>query len=231
MLIVFVPLYSSADTIVLKSGRRVDVEMAWEENDQIKGILSGVVVKYPKSKVERIERDQAEELNVQNKGFKFDVWYSGMNINDVMRIAEKNGKILQRGEMNSVQNNINPSVAAKFAEIPIKFFYKELLLNKSAAVELGLTPISKKLYTVFIRWCAPESSVTSEFINKVITSMLNKYGKSAKQTSGLLTNKYYWKINKNAIVALETGVDFVEIDYLDKAIEKSAKEEFQANEK
>lgn len=197
--------------------------MAWEENDQIKGVLSGVVVRYPKSKVERIERDQDEKMAAPNKGFKFDVWYSGMDVDEVMRVAEKNGKTLQRDELNSGEKSVEPLMSAKSAGTHLKFSYQEQLLDKSAAVQLILTPNFKKLYRLSIRWSAGESSVRSEFFNKVMTNMVNSYGKPVKQAPGLLSNTYFWTINKNAIVAMEVGVEFVEIKYLDKAIEKSAK--------
>jgi hypothetical protein len=58
LLMILVPLSAAADIIVLKSGKRVEVDMAWEENDQVKGTLAGVNLTYPKSEVERIERSK-----------------------------------------------------------------------------------------------------------------------------------------------------------------------------
>ena len=155
-----------------------------------------------------------------SKGFKFDVWYSGMDVDEVMHVAEKNGKTLQRVDLNSVEKSVEPLVSTKSAETHLKFLYQEQLLDRTAAVQLVLTPNFKKLYRLSIRWSAGEGSVSSEFFKKVMTNMVNNYGKPVKQVPGLFSSTYFWTINKNAIVTMEVGVEFLEINYLDKAIEK-----------
>jgi hypothetical protein len=106
---ILVPLSAAADIIVLKSGKRVEVDMAWEENDQVKGTLAGVNLTYPKSEVERIERSKVDDLTGQNRGFKFDVWYSGMNVRTVQSVAKKNNINLQRDESNVDKAGSNDS--------------------------------------------------------------------------------------------------------------------------
>ncbi len=81
--------------------------MAWEENDQVKGTLAGVNLTYPKSEVERIEKSKDDDLTGQNNGFKFDMWYSGMDVRAVQSVAEKNNINLQRDESNVDQAGPN----------------------------------------------------------------------------------------------------------------------------
>ena len=51
------PLFASADTIFLKNGMRIDVKETWEEDGQIKCVMFGAVVGYPKEDVERIVKE------------------------------------------------------------------------------------------------------------------------------------------------------------------------------
>ena len=55
------PPFASADTIFLKSGVRMDVDRAWEENGLVKCYIYGGIVAYSKEDVERIERVQRSE--------------------------------------------------------------------------------------------------------------------------------------------------------------------------
>ncbi len=53
------PFASYADIIHFKDGKKIEVEGAWEEGGQVKCKRFGGVVSYPKSKVDRIEKDAA----------------------------------------------------------------------------------------------------------------------------------------------------------------------------
>lgn len=55
ILIILFPLLSPADTIFLENGMRLDVEKAWEEDDEIKYEMYGSVYSYPKDDVSRIK--------------------------------------------------------------------------------------------------------------------------------------------------------------------------------
>ena len=56
----------SADTIIFHSGKRLDVTETWEENGQIKCIMSGAVVGFSKDVIERIEKVQADTEKDEN---------------------------------------------------------------------------------------------------------------------------------------------------------------------
>jgi hypothetical protein len=193
--------------------------MAWEENDQVKGTLAGVNLTYPKSEVERIEKSKVDDLPGRNKGFRFDVWYSGMNVSTVRSVAEKNNINLQRDKSNVEKAGPNNSANDKYSQTDIKMEYTEHILGKLASVELIFTPVSQKLHRLSISWQHLQDSVDSEFVNKVISSLINGYGKPAKKKSTLFDSAYIWKINKTSNLELNWGKKIVVINYLDTEIE------------
>jgi hypothetical protein len=225
LILLFIAFSAAADTIVLKSGKRVEVDMAWEENERVKGSLSGVSLSYPKSEVERIERSMVEDPSIQHEGFKFDVWYSGMNLDDVQRVAEKNNIILVRDEVNRDQRDPNDSANSKTNG---KILYKEQLLGKLATVELLFTPVTQTLYTLSIHWTDVQDHLSSEFSKKLMSNLFDRYGKPAKEETKIFNTIISWQINKNGNVALRLGKEVIELTYLDTAIEKVAKEERKA---
>lgn len=225
LILLLIAFSAAADTIVLKNGKRVEVDMAWEENDRVKGSLSGANLSYPKSEVERIERSVVEDPSIQHEGFKFDVWYSGMTLDDVQRAAEKNNITLVRDELNRDHKDPNDSANSKTGR---KILYKEQLLGKLATIELLFTPVTQKLYTLSIHWTDLQDHLSSEFSKKLMSNLFDRYGKPAKEETKIFNTIISWHINKNGNVALRLGKEVVELKYLDKAIEKVAKEEREA---
>jgi hypothetical protein len=219
LLMILIPLSTAADTIVLKSGKRVEVDMAWEENDQVKGTLAGVHLTYPKSEVERIEKSEEDDLTGQNKGFKFDMWYSGMNVRAVQSVAEKNNINLQRDESIVDKGGPNDSANDKDSQTTLKMEYTEQILGKLASVELIFTPVSQKLHRLTIRWPHLQDSMGSEFFNKVISSLINGYGEPTTKKSTFFNTAYIWNINKSSTVELNWDKKIVVINYLDTEIE------------
>ena len=63
-LLALFPVFAGADTIFFKSGSRLDVKEAWEEDGQVKCVMFGSVVAYPKEDVERIVKEQYIEDHV-----------------------------------------------------------------------------------------------------------------------------------------------------------------------
>ena len=59
----------------------------------------------------------------------------------------------------------------------------------------------------------------SEFFNKVISSLIDGYGKPAKKKATLFNTAYIWNINKSTNVELNWGKKIVVINYLDTEIE------------
>jgi hypothetical protein len=216
---IWLPLWASADTIILKSGKRVEVDMAWEENDRVKATLSGVHITYPKNEVERIEKSRKDAHTGQKRGFRFDVWHSGMNLETVQSVAQENNITLQGDETKVQSTAPNKSAENKDSPSGIKMEYSEDILGKPAHIELLFTPVSRTLYRLSIRWPDLKESTDSEFYKKVISSLMNGYGKPAQNQSTVFETVYKWNINKNTTVELIWGKQIFVINFSDTAIE------------
>ena len=65
--ILLLPSFASADTIVLKNGRRIENVRVWREDGQIKCYRFGSLIGYLKENVQRIEEEELnEKLNEAN---------------------------------------------------------------------------------------------------------------------------------------------------------------------
>jgi hypothetical protein len=137
----------------------------------------------------------------------------------VQSVAKKNNINLQRDESNVDKAGSNDSDNDKYSQTTIKMEYTEQILGKLASVELIFTPVSQRLQMLSIRWPHLQDSTDSEFFNKVISSLINGYGKPAKKKSTLFDTAYIWNINKSSNVELNWGKKIVVINYLDTEIE------------
>lgn len=227
LVLMLLPLESAADTIVLKNGRKVDVEMAWIEEGQVKGVLSGAVVTYAQEAVERIERAQTEKAveGANDGGFRFGLWASGMSLEDVRRLAGEHALELQTGELPPSEIPAVTVSDAGAATPAIALHYREKLLEKPAGVEMRFTPASERLYGLMLRWKGPELTAESEFFKTVYSNLAQKYGSPRQKDAGFLTIAYRWKIDTVGWVSLETSDNAIEIRYMDTEFEKTAKVE------
>jgi hypothetical protein len=134
-------------------------------------------------------------------------------------VAEKNNINLQSNESNADKAGPDDSVNDNDAQPAIKLEYTEQILGKLASVELIFTPMSHNLHKLSIRWPHPQASMDSEFLNKVISSLMHGYGKPSKKKSTIFDTAYTWNINKSSNVELNWDKKIVVINYLDREIE------------
>jgi hypothetical protein len=163
LLCLFFPTLGTADTIILKNGKSIEVKKAWKEDDLIKGEVFGSVIGYPKDQVERIEIGESDQAAKPNSGFVFDDWRSGISIYEFMDIAERNDVPIHRDGLISINKHFNPAMSRKYADTAGKFYYKDQIMGKWARVDLVFTPKSKKLYTLSINWSGQGVSNKSGF--------------------------------------------------------------------
>jgi hypothetical protein len=163
LLCLFFPTLGTADTIILKNGKSIEVKKAWKEDDLIKGEVFGSVIGYPKDQVERIEIGESDQAAKPNSGFVFDDWRSGISIYEFMDIAERNDVPIHRDGLISNNKHFNPAMSRKYADTAGKFYYKDQIMGKWARVDLVFTPKSKKLYTLSINWSGQGVSNKSGF--------------------------------------------------------------------
>jgi len=225
LLCLFFPALGTADTIILKNGKSIEVKKVWEEDDLIKGEVFGSVIGYPKDQVERIEIDGNDQAASPNSGFIFDVWRSGTSIYEFMDIAQRNDIPIHRDGLISINKHFNPIVSRKYAETHRKFYYKDQILGKWARVDLIFTPKSKKLYTLSINWSAQGVSKESEFFAEVKSIMSKKYGEPSNTDKEYIIHKIFWNINQNAYAMLQGSAGSSQLHYFDKHYLKLAEDE------
>ena len=67
IIFVFIVPETFADTVVLKNGRELKVEKAWQEDDKIYCIFNGIKAVLPKSKISRIESNSDNLKTIQSQ--------------------------------------------------------------------------------------------------------------------------------------------------------------------
>ena len=204
----------AAETIVLKSGRRIHVEKSWEENGHIKGKKYGATIGYPVSDVAYIEHDSVS--NIESIGF--DVWKLGMTIDDIMIAAERNDIPLHKEGTQPVHENFDPSIR-QYAENTTAFYYNTELMGRSARINLNVTPVSKKLSLIKIHWPEIADESKSKFKREIEDLLISKYSEPmpwAQDDPEI--EKLEWRMQQTGKIVLKAGAEYLDVEYSDLRI-------------
>jgi len=115
----------------------------------------------------------------QSQAFEYDVWKSGMPLDEALKLAEINdipvtcrkfNKPLQRG-----RDHFRTDVL-KQAKKSQDLCYRQNLVGSTALITLHFTPISKKLSGVWIYWS--EADITQQ--KETILALSQQYGEPLK---------------------------------------------------
>jgi hypothetical protein len=118
-------------------------------------------------------------LPISSIAFEFDIWKSGISLDDALEIAKSNDipltdvkrmKHCQRGK-----DHFQPDTI-KHAQKSRNFFYKDSILNKTALITLHFTPMSKKLCNISIIWDNADRAHQKE----VVLMLTEKYAEPLK---------------------------------------------------
>lgn len=218
-LLMMLPAPGQADTITLKSGRQIDSTKCWESGDQLKCKIYGQVIGYQKSDIAEFKLDSAPPKPAN--GFQYDIWQSGISVQQAIDIAEANDLPFHRDGLISVNKTFNAKMCRPYADSATKFYYKEHILGKWAKLNLDFTPVSKRLFSVEIQFGKTGMSKDSIFRQQNEAMLREKYGKPLGVNNHMGVYKTIdWKINDRAIVTMRPGANYVHVSYLDKAIAK-----------
>ena len=111
--------------------------------------------------------------------FEFDIWKSGIGLDEAAEIAEFNDipltdakmmKHCQRGK-----DHFQPDII-KRVQKSRNFFYKDSILDKTALITLHFTPMSKKLCNLCIIW----HDTNNHHHKEVVLMLTEKYGEPLK---------------------------------------------------
>ena len=122
-----------------------------------------------------------------NDGFDFDIWQSGMDIEQILLIAETHHIPLLRSGLISGNKKFNPKASRKYAKTATHYYYKTQLLGRHANVDLRLTPTSKRLHTLSIKWHGMVTKDRSEFEDEIKQVINDKYGDHKRKARNIMS--------------------------------------------
>ncbi len=147
--------------------------------------------------------------------FRFDVWTSGMTVDEALSVAQQNNLPIQKSGIISGDTKFNPSVR-RHAASATKFYYRGELLGKQASVNLSFTPQSKKLCSVSIRWSGINRF--PDFKAELDSILMKKYGKPAGFQKELFGDTRFWKAD-NTLISLQVMFSSTaELKYADRQL-------------
>ncbi|MGD8950794.1 MAG: hypothetical protein PVG62_08595 [Desulfobacterales bacterium] len=217
---------ATADTIVLKNGRRIEVEKVWEDGGQIKGSVYGATIGYPKDQVKNIER----EKNIQNDAKEmlgFDIWTLGMDIDDMMRAAERNDIPLRKEGLIGINKHFQSSVR-KYAQSATQFYYDCEHMGRWAKVKLNFTPTSKQLSKITLQWRGLNADNQTQFTGEIEELLISKYSAPVRRyAENLFFDRTEWEAHKTGTISMRSSHGAVDVEYTDKIFDNQEKAEIQ----
>jgi hypothetical protein len=218
-----IPLFARADTLILKSGRKIEASRCWHEAEIIKCEKFGQIIGFSKSEVDTIILDR--QAIVPADGFLFDIWMSGITVAEAINLAQEHDIPLHKAGIISDDKHFNPKLCRPYANTATEFEYNAQLLGRQARVAMKFTLTSKKLYSIRMVWSGPGISKKSEFRNQIEAMLTKKYRKPVEIKDHIIYKTYDFRINKFSIVTMRPGGNYVMLEYLDNRLVRLAEEE------
>lgn len=223
LLLIMIANYSLADTLVLKSGKKIVATKCWEQGDLVKCQLHGQTIGYAKTDIAEVQMDALPAKPVD--GFRFDMWNSGITVAEAINVAETNDKAFHASGIISANKSFHPKMCRPYADTATKFCYKDQIFGKWATLNFDFTPTSKRLYCLDVGFFGPGISKQSEFRERIEAMLREKYGKPVSVTDHIVYKTYDWKINSHAMVTMRPGCNSVNVIYRDITLARQAEAE------
>jgi hypothetical protein len=154
-------------------------------------------------------------------GFRFDVWRAGLSIEEVMMIAEANDIPLHRNGLISGSRHFNPDHCRKYMKTATTYYYPDRLMGRPAKVFLSVTPASKKLFSVVVRFKADKDTLAD-----LRHTLEGKYGQPAVQgKKDLLHKQVKWRVGDTTEISLVSGFNTLKVVYKDLVLERTKERE------
>jgi hypothetical protein len=225
-LIFTIPLFARADTLILKSGRKIESSKCWHEAEIIKCEKFGQIIGFSENEVDTVIIDK--KTAVSEDGFSFDIWHSGLTVAEAIGLAEDHDIPLHKAGIIFVNKHFNPKMCLPYANTATEFEYNAQLLGRQTKIALKFTPTSKKLYFIRMVWSGPGISKKSAFRDHLEVMLTKKYGKPVKIKDHIIFKTYDFKINKFSIVTMRPGGNYVMLEYSDNRLVRLAEDETTA---
>jgi hypothetical protein len=224
-----IPLFGQADTLILKSGRKIESSSCWREAGIVKCEKFGQIIGFSESEVETVIFDK--EMTVPADGFSFDIWKSGLTVSEAIDLAKDNDIPLHKSGLISADKHFNPEMCLPYANTATEFDYNAQLLGRQAKIVLNFTPASKKLYSIRVAWSGSGISRKSKFRDQIESMLIKKYGRPVKIKDNMIFKTYDFQINKLSFVTMRPGSNYVLLEYLDNRLVRLVEDETTAKER
>ena len=221
--------FVQADTLILKSGRKIEASKCWHEAGMIKCRKLGQIIGFSESEVASVKIDK--KVTAHADGFTFDIWKSGLTVAEVIDLARDHDIPLHKAGISSVNKHFKPKLCLPYANSATEFEYNDQLLGRIAKIVLKFTPTSKKLYSIKLVWSGPDIFKISEFRDQIEAMLTKKYGRPIKIKDHIVFKTYDFKINKFSIVTMRPGRNNIMLEYLDHRLVRLSKDEMKAKDR
>ena len=212
------PQLSYSDVAYLKNGKKITANKIWEKNGKIICSTNGNTISLSSADVLKVVQKK-DRAKTKSGGFDFDVWKSGMDIEEILTTSRFHDIPLHKDGLISINKRFNPLVSSKYAKTATHYYYKTKLLGKYARVDLFLTPSSKRLHTLSIHWYGMNNKNNRDGFEKEITEMLSpKYGSPKKQIFQLFGQTKTWTPSPEVAIDLKMTSGNYILTYKDTAI-------------
>ncbi len=163
--------------------------------------------------------------------FKFDMWRSGINIDNIFEIARKYNLPLRRSGIIATNKIYKSKMCEPYKNINNIFYYPYILLGEKSNIILNITPKSKLLYMVSIEWISQRTGYKSTFYKKVNSIFEKRYKCSPNRRKLFFLNKKCIIDNNNIINILgssgQTKLIYKDKKLMKLAIKESKKEQIK----
>ena len=154
--------------------------------------------------------------------FTFDDWNSGMTLDEVLTISERKDIPLMRSGLLGRKEHFDPETSWVYADVARTFYYKTLLVDEPAKVELQFTEESRRLFEVRISW---QGINIKKELPPTVEAMLNKkYGNATKRRKMFIKDEI-WHLDKNNQLIMKKSGAALHLRYTDLKLEKADADE------
>ncbi|NPA94759.1 MAG: hypothetical protein GXO58_04955 [Thermodesulfobacteria bacterium] len=178
--------------------------------------INGQIISFDSNDVLEIKQNKARE-KVKKGGFKFDIWQSGMDVEEIILTARQHDIPLLNYGIISISKRFNP-VIYKYAKKTTHFYYRTKILGRHATVDLFLTPRSKVLHTLSVSFNGLLAGQTKEMTDRLSGILSSKYGPVRKIDRQLFWQIRTWQPNSRISVELKWVTGSLTVTYKDNRL-------------
>lgn len=208
-------------TLFLKNGHEIKAQNISDIGEKYRcHIKSGITLEISKEDVDHVETEENQRKKLRQSvsvsPFNYDIWDSGIDINQAISIARENDIPLTRNGYCSSSKHYNPKDIEPYVKTFHSFSYRSNILGRNCSVELYFTPKSRLLYQIKIVWISPKN--LKQFLNEIEYILDSKYDCKSSLKVGFMHETRTWNLGINIKIILDYLIGGAALYYVDKQI-------------